>query len=591
MQPSDEEVLGYEESEDEEDDVEDDVENADAAERNGNGSSAASVVDEEQEQDDLRDWGTSKADYYDADVLETEADALEEEAEARRLQQKYLKGMTISDFGFDEAQWAQDGAQAGDEGRGTVTEKLPEVEIPDEMPVADRLNLLKSRYPEFEPLAKDFVDLKTLHEDLRLAATATEAVLQHQSSARKRKLGQDHIKATKSATAIAVIKYRALSAYLGSIGMYFALLTSTSAPGLRQGLPLPPAELRDHPVIQSLLQCRNLWNRIKEIPLPEIEDLALDVEGQFVREDHFLTSDNPPRTNGEPVTKPKKQPKSKAEKAALAAQAAAEAQRAARIQETEARLADLSDLVAISSSLQKARTEIEPVKNGEADSDFGDEIALTVQEAAEKTQRKKSLRFYTSQIVQKSNKRGTASRDAGGDTDLPYKERLKDRQARLVQDAEKRGQAAARSGEKLDDIKSDDADEVQLAKGGRGDGSGEDEYYDMVAANSKQKKADKKALVEARAEAAKQGGQVYVEEEVSPDGKRAITYAIAKNKGLAPKRKKDVRNPRVKKRKKYDEKKKKLSSIRQVFTGGEGRGGYGGELTGIKKNLVKSVKL
>lgn len=51
-----------------------------------------------------------------------------------------------------------------------------------------------------------------------------------------------------------------------------------------------------------------------------------------------------------------------------------------------------------------------------------------------------------------------------------------------------------------------------------------------------------------------------------------------------------MRNPRVKKRKKFEEKKKKLGSIRQVYRGGEGKG-YGGELTGIKTNLVRSVKL
>lgn len=66
---------------------------------------------------------------------------------------------------------------------------------------------------------------------------------------------------------------------------------------------------------------------------------------------------------------------------------------------------------------------------------------------------------------------------------------------------------------------------------------------------------------------------------------------IEKNKGLAPRRKKDVRNPRVKKRNKYAEKQKKLKSMKSVYSGGEGRGGYSGELTGIKSGLVKSVKL
>ena len=80
-------------------------------------------------------------------------------------------------------------------------------------------------------------------------------------------------------------------------------------------------------------------------------------------------------------------------------------------------------------------------------------------------------------------------------------------------------------------------------------------------------------------------------DEETADGKRAISYAIEKNKGLAPRRKKDVRNPRVKKRKKFEDKKKKLGSIRQIYKGGEGRGGYGGEKTGISTRLVKSVKL
>lgn len=67
--------------------------------------------------------------------------------------------------------------------------------------------------------------------------------------------------------------------------------------------------------------------------------------------------------------------------------------------------------------------------------------------------------------------------------------------------------------------------------------------------------------------------------------------AIEKNKGLTPKRKKEVRNPRLKKRLKYEDKKKKLGSVRAVYKGGEGRGGYQGELTGIKGGLIRSVKL
>lgn len=40
-------------------------------------------------------------------------------------------------------------------------------------------------------------------------------------------------------------------------------------------------------------------------------------------------------------------------------------------------------------------------------------------------------------------------------------------------------------------------------------------------------------------------------EELDEDAKRAITYQIAKNKGLTPHKKKELRNPRVKHRMKF----------------------------------------
>jgi U3 small nucleolar RNA-associated protein 3 len=595
LQPSDEEVLGYDEdeSDDDEDDFQGEVEGN--VEDGEDSSTESRKGGDTEDAENLRDWGTTKADYYNADAIETEADALEEEAEARRLQQAQLQKMTEADFGFDEGQWLQDGMDTGEEASGTVTEKLPDIEIPSDMPTEDRLRVLKNRYPEFEPLAKDFTELQALHADLQLAAKAAEAVVVYKSSPKKRKLSEIDSEVMDIPTPIAVVKLRALSAYLGTIAVYFALLTSTKGEGQAK-LAMSPVELRDHPVIQSLIRCKQLWERVKDTPLPEIEDIASEVESQIETKPPPDVPQTNSSLNGDTQAKPapkKKKRKSKAEKSTLAAQAAAEAERLERIRRTESSLEDLSSL--LPSSKKTAKTKATPVHSlhGEADSDFGDETALTAEEAAEKAQRKKSLRFYTSQIAQKSNKRGAASRDAGGDMDLPHKERLKDRQARLMREAEKRGKQDASLNERLGvDDSGDDVEDMKVAREIRGDDlEDEDGYYDMIAAQTKQKKADKKARAYAHAEAAKQGGEVYAQEEVGPDGKRAITYAIAKNKGLAPRRKKEVRNPRVKKRKQFEEKMKKLGSIRQLYKGGEGRGGYGGELTGIKKNLVKSVKL
>ena len=89
--------------------------------------------------------------------------------------------------------------------------------------------------------------------------------------------------------------------------------------------------------------------------------------------------------------------------------------------------------------------------------------------------------------------------------------------------------------------------------------------------------------------AAKAGKLQELQESMGEDGKRAINYQILKNRGLTPHKKKDNRNTRVKKRKKYEQAKKKLKSVRQVYEGSLGP--YEGEKTGIKKGLSRSVKL
>jgi len=74
----------------------------------------------------------------------------------------------------------------------------------------------------------------------------------------------------------------------------------------------------------------------------------------------------------------------------------------------------------------------------------------------------------------------------------------------------------------------------------------------------------------------------------SDDGRRAIGYDIAKNKGLTIKRKKELQNPRVKHRVRFNKALKKRKS--QVREPRKELVKYDGERTGIKANVVRSVK-
>ena len=555
-------------------------------------------------------WGSSKVDYYDADVIETEADALEEEAEAKRLQQMRLQGMTEADFGFDETQWLEADREEEADGAkdGVLREVLPKIEITDALGPQERITIMQTRYPEFEPLAKEFLDLQSNYDELTDTAKKMAGVLGHP----RRDFSSDASEETQRPDSLVSLKHRALGAYLGALSMYFALLTSgNEAPNGKKSI-LTPELLREHAIMDTLVQCRDLWERMKEIPLP---DLVSEEQDKGVMDDHlrnaikesetsFLTSDAPSSNRQDPssvgqLSKYQKKRIRKAERLALVAQEEALATQNERLRQVELSIKDLPDFTNNPATATAASLRKSTQANGDDDnSDFGDATSLTAYEIAEKAKRKKSLKFYTSQIAQKSNKRDGAGRDAGGDTDLPYRERLRDRQERLKVEAERRGEKAKLStvGAPLGHGSSDEeADQTNAQRRQKGDAlDSDDEYYNQVVKRASDRKASKAANAKAYDAAVNNSLTAKLDDNHGLDasGKRAITYAIEKNKGLHPHRKKDVRNPRVKKRKKYEDKQKKLKSLRAVYRPErEGQGGYGGEKTGIKRNLVRSVKL
>jgi U3 small nucleolar RNA-associated protein 3 len=549
---SDEEVLGYEDSEsdDDEQDSQPQPKSKMGSKKQADLDGELADNDEGGEEGESGWWGSSKQEYYDADNIETEADALEEEAEAKRLQQKKLSKMKEEDFVFDGDEWLT-GEPETEEGQEKVVEVLKDIEVTPDMSIHERSRLLSTRYPEFEHLASELEELHPVFLGLKEDATS------------------------QPDTSIEAIKFWVLGCYVASLASYFAIFASPARDAAKLQKPLSATELRDHEVMETLLNCRQAWDRVKNLTSATNPDdtsmsLAADLDGEYALDDALSALD----------TTKKKAKSDKKDKAVTAAKA----KKLAKAKAVESSISDLYNLP-LSSKKSTRKSQRASTQKGEEDSDFGEEDALDARTAADKDARRKTLKFYTSQIAQKANKRAGAGRDAGGDMDIPHRERLRDRQARLVAAAEKRGKKDSKHGADLGDD-SDDNDNT-TANALR---NGEDEYYDMVAHKSKGKREDKAARYAAYAAASK-ADRVVEKDEVGEDGKRKITYAIEKNKGLAPKRSKDVRNPRVKRRKQYEAKQKKLKSMKPVWQGGEPKGGYRGETSGINVGVVKSTKL
>ncbi|XP_058523218.1 something about silencing protein 10 [Ochotona princeps] len=111
----------------------------------------------------------------------------------------------------------------------------------------------------------------------------------------------------------------------------------------------------------------------------------------------------------------------------------------------------------------------------------------------------------------------------------------------------------------------------------------DDSDLDEAALNNSQEKKDGQQLKRKKEDSAEEAGPG------DQNAKRAITYQIAKNRGLTPRRKKIDRNPRVKHREKFRRAKiRRRGQVREVRTE-EQR--YSGELSGIRAGVKKSIKL
>ncbi|AMD20485.1 HDL259Cp [Eremothecium sinecaudum] len=523
-----------EDEEEAEDEAEDEELDGDEAYRKVFGRKLNAGDDQEIAGDAMLDnenaWGASKNEYYGADDLDDDEVAKEIEKEALQQQRKHLEDLNMDDYLEDEVEqeWIKTAKEFDvEEFQQSTNQGGSSISVKDvlNMDSEAKENFLKTSFSEFLPLCKEF---------------------------EKQSAELELLKAEKPGD-VKDIKVMALSSYLGTISAYFAIFLHE----LKHNDDFNT--MKGHPVMEKLLTNKEIWRQAKELEdsmevlEDEQQESEVEAEEQFSEIDGDTLSDENEDVKME------------------------EDQSSAKEDSPESDIEEVFDIDVTKSRISKSR---DSVLDDDADDFMETEIADV--DAQEKKARKKTLRFYTSKIDQQANKKGDKFK---GDDDIPYKERLFERQQRLTEEARKRSLHDP-NGEDIEDTNYNSEDE-RVSKAVNE--ASENDYYEQIKQSKAEKKKSRMQAHQDALRAAREGKLAELSEVADGDGKRAINYQILKNKGLTPKRKKDNRNARVKKRKKFEKAKKKLKSVRAVYSGGQ-NGAYEGEKTGIKKNLTKSVK-
>ncbi|CUM49207.1 uncharacterized protein AC631_01168 [Debaryomyces fabryi] len=504
------------------------------------GNEDESLDEEEEEEDEEKGWG-GRQNYYGGDDASDDEDGRQMTEEAIKQQKKHLSELAMDDYVDDDMmndwQKVTEDFENKDDKKFQLVINEGGSDALDNLDDKEKLKLLNTSFPEFVPLLKELNLLKP-----RLA--------KYQKQERNQ---------------LIELKIVALSAYLSAITSYFAIFVDN----LKSGETF--ATMKDSPVMESILQSREVWRQASELPdTPANEKTLNDVNEAYDSIDEDEISDDD-EDNFVDAIGDNEELQDENE----------DSEEESEEDEDEDKEFDID--------INSKRNLKLPSKKKAVVNDFTEVATPEEVDMEEKQRRKRTLRFYTSKIDQAAAKNNRER--LTGDLDLPYKERLFERQQRLIEEARKRGLGEDKDqlGDDLDneEVGSDDEQLVNEINDIKDSG---DDYYQSMKQSKIQKQESRRKAHEAAVQAAKEGKLEELQERLGDDGKRAVNFQILKNKGLTPHRKKDNRNSRVKKRKKYEKAQKKLKSVRQVYDSSN-KGPYQGEKTGIKKGLSRSVKL
>lgn len=524
-------------------------------------------------------WGRSKSAYYSSNAAQIDSGDEEaneqEEQEARKLQLKARDAIDEGDFGLGEGLEPASDAEVEDS-LEEQSRPLIDASSNDKTTI---LQHLERENPEALALARDWDDTarNLIEIQAKIAATSekeTDGI----------ELGLLHV------------YYQALLTYATTLAFYLHLRSSDKYAGR-------PLLLRQHPVLNRLLTLKQ--------SLIMLENLGVGTDSQEEDEEEDEDAYDEPGSDlwsilmakgleSDELTDLLMDAEKKPGKASKKEMIEANSPKKKRKTSDDKNGQPIFDLVepdfeAASTSAKKKRSA--PADTGSTDA-FGESTFLQHADATDKQARKKSLRFHVSRIESATARRQNARVNAvGGDDDIPYRERRKEKEQRMEKERQRKAGTLGMGGDDLDGVDPEITDASNRGKKRRRDVDVEDDddsdtatahgYYELV----KRQAADKKSKKKMDYEEVRAAERLVSDQHDETSGPRSVTRAIMKNKGLTPHRSKSVRNPRVKKRQKYEQAKKRVSSQRAVYKGGIGDASkYTGEQSGISK-VIKSVRL
>jgi len=526
--------------------------------------------------EDPRNWGKKKSLYYhgdtaDLEIGQEEEDAYLEEEAAQEIQKSRFEEMDEDDFVLseDEEGTSSEKKESGlTDSKSENHEELTTIRDASKLSKKESRKLLEKQYPELLPMVSYFSDVvKDLKDRTEIG---TKVLMEGEGTA-------ESVGATIKGQQYLLTKSMVQKSIALNSVMYILLRCASV------GDEDATSNIQAHPVMDQLKKFTNLLEKLDEGVQKKAKDIDLQLDN-LVKAAALMTDTG----EGDDTS-------------------------SGGDDESESAI-EMNDELA-----EREIGEEEDYDEASEDSDEEREaIAQTKQKDYERTlnEARFGLRANEAKKSSKSSrKRRTHQMDDFGD--LEESTNIANNLASTMNTIEQLSETASRKrrpapmAEDLDDLDDHDdrvmqgikmmEEEMGKLDGGDDDDNGMDmgmdmddgnitdpdagdnEFYDKIAAKSKEKKSFKKSLYKVAPKFPRVDGEVA--------GERSLSRVILKNRGLVAHKAKINRNPRVKKREQYRKALiRRKGAVREVRDAQEGNQ-YGGEQTGIKSRISRSRKL